>query len=237
EEAADLVDFDELVELGRAARSTGIHLEVSLQRATYSNLDTDARANFGDSISFGVKSDGDASFALPDYVLEAGAEPERWMANQPGSAYAAVREAPVDRHPMPIKMFGPPTTKKSDENKDLTPAAESLPDQDGKLDPITRAAFDEVYAEFVAARAGAPAAGSLRGQVGDVDAIGRAAVGEVYAEFVAARAGAPVAATTASAPQAEDDVEDQDDDIEDQEHDDVEPIVYTTPDDDPEITS
>src|SRR5699024_4958736 len=98
--------------------------------------------------------------------------------------------------------------KKSDENKDLTPAAESLPDQDGKLDPITRAAFGEVYAEFVAARAGAPA-------------------------------------TTASAPQIEDDVEDQDDDIEDQEHDDdvedqdddEEPIVYTTPDDDPEITA
>ena len=211
EEAADLIDFDEIVDLGRAARSAGIHLEVSLQRATYSNLDTDARANFGDAICFGVKNEADASFALPDYVLEAGAEPERWMANQPGSAYAAVREAPVDRHPMPIKMFGPPTTKKSDENKDLTPAAESLPDQDGKLDPITRAAF-----------------------------------GEVYAEFVAARAGAPVAATTASAPQTEDDVEDQDDDIEDQEHDDdvedqehddVEPIVYTTPDDDPEITA
>src|SRR5699024_7854328 len=98
EEAADLVDFDELVELGRAARSAGIHLEISLQRATWSNLDTDARANFGDSISFGVKTDSDASFALPDYVLEAGAEPQRWMANQPGSAYAAVRRTEVERH-------------------------------------------------------------------------------------------------------------------------------------------
>src|SRR5699024_1175864 len=115
EEAADLVDFDELVELGRAARSAGIHLEISLQRATWSNLDTDARANFGDSISFGVKTDSDASFALPDYVLEAGAEPQRWMANQPGSAYAAVRRTEVERHAMPIKMFGPPTTSKSDE--------------------------------------------------------------------------------------------------------------------------
>src|SRR5699024_11513791 len=101
---------------------------------------------------------------------------------------------------VPVKAFGPPTTNPKDENRDLTRAAESLPDQDEKLDPITRAAFGEVYAEFVAARAGAP--------------------------------------------QTEDDVEDQDDDdVEDQDDDDVEDqdddveIVYTTPDDDPEITA
>ncbi|MGW9558215.1 type IV secretory system conjugative DNA transfer family protein [Nocardiopsis sp. NPDC055551] len=159
EEAAELVDFDELVKLGQMARSAGIHLEVSLQRATYSNIDTDARANFGDSISFGVKTDGDASFALPDYVLEAGAEPHRWQNFQPGSAYAAVREAAPDRHTTPIKMFGPPTTDKEDENTVLTPAAESLPDQDGKLDDVTRKAFGKPYTEFLAAsRGAAPAA-------------------------------------------------------------------------------
>ncbi|GAB3724453.1 hypothetical protein [Nocardiopsis oceani] len=199
EEAADLVDFDELVELGRAARSAGIHLEISLQRATFGNIDTDARANFGDSISFGVKTDGDASFALPDYVLEAGAEPQRWMANQPGSAYAAVRRAEVERHATPIKMFGPPTTSKSDENLVLTPAAESLPDQDSKLDPITRAAFGTVYAEFVAARVGAPV----------------------------------VATATADVEEIEDQEHDDNEDL--AVDDDLEPIVLTTPDDDPEI--
>lgn len=202
EEASAVVDFEEIVKISQVARSVGIRLELSLQRATWSNLDTDARANLGDGVCFGVRDYADADYVLPDYVLEAGCDPSRWRKSRPGAAYAAIEHVDPDRHTVPVKAFGPPTTNPKDENRDLTPAAESLPDQDEKLDPITRAAF-----------------------------------GEVYAEFVAARAGAPGAATTASAPQIEDDIEDQgDDDVEDQD-DDVEPIVYNTPDDDPEITA
>ncbi|WP_152442665.1 hypothetical protein [Nocardiopsis kunsanensis] len=163
EEAADLVDADELVKLGRMCRSAGIHLEVSLQRATFTNLDTDTRSNLGDSVCFGVRTADDASFALPDHVQEAGAEPERWQNYQPGSAFAVVREADEDRHAMPIKMFGPPTDRKEDENKDLSPAAEALPDQAAKIDPITRKAFGEPFEDWLAAREnGAPALAAVQ---------------------------------------------------------------------------
>src|SRR5699024_11813341 len=80
----------------------------------------------------------------------------RWPNPRPGAPDAAIEHVDPDRHTVPVKAFGPPTTNPKDENRDLTRAAESLPDQDEKLDPITRAAFGEVYAEFVAARAGAP---------------------------------------------------------------------------------
>src|SRR5699024_9959682 len=156
EEASAVVDFEEIVKISQVARSVGIRLELSLQRATWSNLDTDARANLGDGVCFGVRDYADADYVLPDYVLEAGCDPSRWRKSRPGAAYAAHEQVDPERHTVPAKAFGPRTTSPECETRDLTRAAESLPDQDEKLDPITRAAFGEVYAEFVAARAGAP---------------------------------------------------------------------------------
>src|SRR5690554_1569428 len=149
EEAADLVDLDQLVKLLRTARSTGIHFELSLQRATWSNIDTDTRAQLGDGVCFGVRDEADARFALPDYVLDAGAAPHHWRKARPGAAYAAVESAPPERHALAVKMYGPPSAKKEDENEVLAAAAESLPDQDAKLDPITRAAFGAPYEDYL----------------------------------------------------------------------------------------
>src|SRR5690554_851177 len=149
EEAADLVDLDQLVKLLRTARSTGIHFELSLQRATWSNIDTDTRAQLGDGVCFGVRDEADARFALPDYVLDAGAAPHHWRKSRPGAAYAAVESAPPERHALAVKFYGPPSAAKEAENEVLSTAAESLPDQDAKLDPITREAFGQAYADYL----------------------------------------------------------------------------------------
>ncbi|MDA2804565.1 P-loop NTPase family protein [Nocardiopsis suaedae] len=158
EEAAELADFDELVELLRVARSVGMHFEISLQRATYGNLDTDARANLGDGVCFGVRDPDDATYVLPDYVTDSGADPARWRKSKPGACYAAVDSQDPDRHTIPIKMYGPPSADKADENKVLAAEASALPDQDAKLDDITREAFGPAYADYLAKRrAAAPA--------------------------------------------------------------------------------
>ncbi|WP_174545756.1 hypothetical protein [Nocardiopsis dassonvillei] len=149
EEAAEVVDFDEIVEVARVARSVGIHLELSLQRATWGNLDTDTRANLGDGLCFGVRDHADATFVLPDYVTDAGCDPSRWRKSKPGAVYAAIEHVDVDRHVVAAKMFGPPSTNPAEENRDLRAAADALPNQDEKLDPITRAAFGEEYAKFL----------------------------------------------------------------------------------------
>jgi hypothetical protein len=158
EEAARVVDFDEVVELLQEARSTGIHMELSLQRATWTNLDTDARANLGDGICLGVKDEADAGFVLPDYVIDAGCDPSKWRKSRPGAAYAAIERVEADRHTTAVKFFGPPSEKEEEENNDLKPAADSLPDQDSKLDPITREAFGAAYAKYLATRRGTTAA-------------------------------------------------------------------------------
>ncbi|WP_116245420.1 hypothetical protein [Nocardiopsis sp. FIRDI 009] len=196
EEAAEVVDFDEIVEVARVARSTGIHLELSLQRATWGNLDTDTRANLGDGICFGVRDFADASFVLPDYVTEAGCDPSRWRKSKPGAAYAAIEHVDPDRHVVAVKMFGPPTTDPKDENRVLKAAADSLPDQDQKLDPITRKAFGDEYTAFLESR------------------------------------GRTAAAPASSAPPvAVPEVDDEELIVDEA----IEPIVLTTPDDDPEI--
>ncbi|MCA1222198.1 FtsK/SpoIIIE domain-containing protein [Streptomyces sp. 8L] len=96
EEAADVVDAGELEEIARKARSVGIWLIVSLQRATWTNLSTDIRANLQSTACFGVNEAGDAAFALPDSVTEAGAIPA-WGSDRPGYAFATGMNIPQER--------------------------------------------------------------------------------------------------------------------------------------------
>jgi hypothetical protein len=99
EEAADLADFEELDKIARAARSVGIWLVVSLQRATWTNVSTDVRANLQASACFGVDDAGDAGFCLPDRVTESGAIPD-WGSSRPGYAFGTGMGIPEDRWSM-----------------------------------------------------------------------------------------------------------------------------------------
>ncbi|MEU4352815.1 FtsK/SpoIIIE domain-containing protein [Streptomyces sp. NPDC023838] len=96
EEAADVADFAELDEIARKARSVGIWLGISLQRATWTNVSTDVRANLQGSVCFGVDDAGDAGFCLPDRVVAAGAVPE-WGSDRPGYAFATGMGIPESR--------------------------------------------------------------------------------------------------------------------------------------------
>lgn len=99
EEAADLADFDELDKIARAARSVGIWLVISLQRATWTNVSTDVRANLQASACFGVDDAGDAGFCLPDSVTDSGAVPA-WGSSRPGYAFATGMGIDQDRWTM-----------------------------------------------------------------------------------------------------------------------------------------
>ncbi|MDX3047548.1 FtsK/SpoIIIE domain-containing protein [Streptomyces scabiei] len=96
EEAADVADFDELDKIARAARSVGIWLVISLQRATWTNISTDVRANLQAFACFGVDKPEDASFGMPDRVTDAGAIPA-WGSDRPGYAFAGGMGIPEGR--------------------------------------------------------------------------------------------------------------------------------------------
>ncbi|WP_326683046.1 FtsK/SpoIIIE domain-containing protein [Streptomyces sp. NBC_01237] len=96
EEAADVADFEELEEIARKARSVGIWLGISLQRATWTNVSTDVRANLQATVCFGVNEAADAGFCLPDSVTGAGAVPA-WGSDRPGYAFSTGMGQPQPR--------------------------------------------------------------------------------------------------------------------------------------------
>jgi hypothetical protein len=88
EEAADLAEAGRYAEMLRRARSAGIEIVSSLQRAAWDEMDTNARANHGGGMAFGCRDTEDVLFALPAEVVEAGASP-LWRNRKPGYAYLA----------------------------------------------------------------------------------------------------------------------------------------------------
>ncbi|MEU2625873.1 plasmid transfer protein TraB [Kitasatospora sp. NPDC007106] len=89
EEAANTlraVDEDAFTGIAQEARSAGITLVVSMQRASGYQISTDTRASLPAALCFGV-DERDASFALPSDVLDAGANPGAWGNKRPGYCY------------------------------------------------------------------------------------------------------------------------------------------------------
>jgi hypothetical protein len=76
-----------LTDITETIRSLGENILLGFQRASGNRFPTDARSNMGTLVCFGTKDEVDAGMALPDEVLEAGAQPWRWGNKQPGMCY------------------------------------------------------------------------------------------------------------------------------------------------------
>lgn len=106
EEAARLVpDSGTFTSLMQGTRSVGISIIGSWQRATYRAVDPDARAQFGSAICFGVQSEDDAAFALPEETIEGGANPAKWGQRAPGYTYLVAPGVDESRHTEPMRFY------------------------------------------------------------------------------------------------------------------------------------
>ncbi|MFD7729550.1 plasmid transfer protein TraB [Kitasatospora phosalacinea] len=97
EEAAKTIretDDDVFTGIAQEARSAGMSLVISLQRASGSQMSTDTRASLGSSWVFGLRDERDAGFALPDEALDAGAAPHAWKDKKPGYCYLVANGIP-----------------------------------------------------------------------------------------------------------------------------------------------
>jgi hypothetical protein len=149
EEASDILaamtdkQLDRFVSTMRAARSAGIFIDASLQRAIWNQLDTNARAQFAGAMCFGVQNDKDAGFGLPDHVLEAGATPERWQSNRPGTCYLSAPGVPEEKLAIPVKTF-------FFEDAQMRAHALANPASARPLDEATMRAAGQAYAQRTA---------------------------------------------------------------------------------------
>lgn len=153
EEASELAQSAILLKLARTARSVGIVLIISLQRASHTTIDTDTRAQLSGNICFGVESETDAKFGLPTHVIDGGASPERWRAERKGYCYIAAPGVPDDKQAEELRWFYA-------EGKDLIdpckrgvavrrPLSEEVDPTTGQIDPVTVKAAGNVYAKRI----------------------------------------------------------------------------------------
>ncbi|MGJ5896900.1 sporulation protein SsgA [Streptomyces sp. V2] len=140
EEAAKLLrdlGDDVFTGIAQEARSAGVSLVVSMQRASGYQLSTDTRASLPAAMCFGVRGD-DAAFALPEEVLDAGANPAAWGNKRKGYVYVASAGIEEDMHANPARTFW--TGPTADYQKAARWIVEQFADVRAALDPVTETA-------------------------------------------------------------------------------------------------
>lgn len=141
EEASEFADADELVMLVEAARSAGISLVLSAQRASHDRMNTSVRYNMGGNMAFGVKSKADTRMALSEYTISAGAEPHRWQDRKKGHFY--LEAANIDP-----RMFAHELESDWVNEKHLESAVDNGAQYRTALDNITADAFGKAYKDY-----------------------------------------------------------------------------------------
>jgi hypothetical protein len=107
EEAANTlraIDDDVFTGIAQEARSAGVWLVISMQRASGYQISTDTRASLPASLCFGV-DEKDAQFALPSEVLDAGANPGAWGNKRPGYNFLVAKGIDEELWPTPGRTF------------------------------------------------------------------------------------------------------------------------------------
>lgn len=137
EEASGLIASNPaFIKMMETARSVGISITASLQRASHVAVDTAARAQFSAVVCFGVQDVADAGFALPDNVIAAGADPSVWRNSKPGYAYLVHPE--VD-----MEMWTTPWRSALISDEQLIEAANSREKQ--PIDAITMRSLQDIF--------------------------------------------------------------------------------------------
>jgi hypothetical protein len=137
EEASGLIaNNPAFIKMMETARSVGIQITASLQRASHVAVDTAARAQFSSVLCFGVQDISDATFALPDEVVDAGANPSIWKNKRQGYNYLVHPDADDD-------YWTTPARTKLIANETLEEAGKKrLPHE---LDRVTLQAVGDLY--------------------------------------------------------------------------------------------
>ncbi|MEU6967349.1 plasmid transfer protein TraB [Kitasatospora aureofaciens] len=135
EAAKSLREIDEDAFTGPAqeARSAGISIVISLQRASHTQMSTDTRASLGSSWVFGLRDDRDAQFALSDEALDAGASPQAWKDKKPGYCYLTANGIPETFWATPGRAYLTPVDA-------MTRAVAEFAHLRAECDPVTAAA-------------------------------------------------------------------------------------------------
>lgn len=176
EEAAKILrEGVDLTGLVQEARSAGISIVLSLQRASHGQMPTDTRASLGSSWVYGVRDSTDAGFALADEAVDAGARPEAWKDKRPGYCYVCANGVPESEWATPGRTFRISV-------EDLQAVAVDFADVRASIDPVTAAAAMKAAPDHYG-RPDVPAPARKVTAVNDDDAVYEAELDE-YADGI-----------------------------------------------------
>lgn len=140
EEAADLADGENYSEMARRIRSAGMKLHTSLQRAAWDDMATKARAMHGGGIAFGCRDSGDAAFALPEEVIDAGVAPT-WRNRKPGYHICCALGADEERWTTRLRSYYP------HDRQHLAATIDAAASMVSPMDEITAQALGDLWAK------------------------------------------------------------------------------------------
>ncbi len=143
EEAAKFSKINKLVDLVEAARSAGILIVYSLQRATSDRMKTSTRYNIGASMCHGVYSKRDAELGLSEYTREAGAIPHRFKDRYKGRHYMEADNIDTRRFGMSLQTDWLDKDMRLLREAIMEGAAYRTP-----LDEVTAEAFGDKYFKY-----------------------------------------------------------------------------------------
>jgi len=152
EEAAKIlreIGEDLFTGIAQEARSAGISLVLSMQRASGYQLSTDTRASLPAALCFGVRGD-DAGFALPEEVLDAGANPAAWGNKRKGYVYLVSAGVDEDLYANPARTFW--TGPAGQYEVMARYVVEQFAAVRAGVDPVTAGAAEKVAGELFANR-------------------------------------------------------------------------------------
>jgi hypothetical protein len=155
EEAWDLVDTDEITAIALAARSAGIQLNISLQRASHDMISTTVREQLGTRRCYGLGG-GFGTMVLDDEVVEAGADPERWKDTAPGMHYMQRGGMTLDEKVIERRSYFDCGVISFAE------AATQIASKLKPMDPVTAAAFGPLWANHTTPMEVVKRVGSVR---------------------------------------------------------------------------
>lgn len=167
EEAADVVNLDDnIVTVMRAARSAGVSVVMSNQRATHDLIPTSAREQFSMAICFGTKGEREAGYVLSSELTDNGAQPAVWQRKIPGMAFFEAPELALERALTPLRSY-------EIQLPDLAAAAAWRADHPVAVDEVTAAAAGRAYANRHRPATDATVNGPLHADLDEVAVIRR----------------------------------------------------------------
>lgn len=149
EEAWQIADAGEIVDISLAFRSAGGQLTYSIQRPTFDQMPVTLRAQLATVVHFGIKEKDDEQYALPDEVRDAGGHPSKWGNDQPGMHLAIQGGMPLVEQVRPRRSWQDPGEVNPNDPNSFANTAERVGRTLHDMDPITAGALGELWTNRV----------------------------------------------------------------------------------------